>query len=144
MEEIKQSADTNSGIYHDSVAIRKEVFVEEQNVPQDLEIDNLEDKCTYFNIYLEDQPVATARFFPTADHGIHIQRVAVRSKYRQRNLGSKLIQAILTFAKEKGYSYAILGAQDHAQDFYKKLGFQVIGDQYVEAGIKHHDMKLNL
>lgn len=144
MNSIKHSTDTNSNIYQDSVNIRTTVFVDEQNVPKDLEIDSMEDKCTYFNVYQDDKAVATARFYPTDDNGIHIQRVAVLKKYRQNHLGSELLRYIFNFAKEKNYDYVILGAQDHAQNFYKKLGFKVVGEQYREAGILHHDMKLNL
>lgn len=144
MTEIKHSDDINSIIYQDSIKIRTAVFVEEQNVPKDLEIDALESKCTYFNIYSNGQAVATARIFPTDDNGIHIQRVAVVKSSRDQHLGSELIKYICQYAQNKNYDYAILGAQDHAQSFYKKLGFQVVGKQYQEVGISHHDMKLNL
>jgi len=144
MNKIKHTTDINSTIYTDSLNIRKTVFVKEQKVPQNLEIDNLEADCTYFNLYLDDKAVATARFYPTDDNGVHVQRVAVLKEYRQKHLGSELLTAIFTYAKQQDYSYVILGAQDHAQKFYKKLGFEVIGRQYQEVGIAHHDMKLNL
>ncbi|CAJ1198928.1 GNAT family N-acetyltransferase [Companilactobacillus nantensis] len=144
MKEIKHSRGINNDIYQDSLKIRKAVFVKEQQVPQNLEIDADEDLCTYFNIYLDGQVVATARFSPTADNGVHIQRVAVLSDFRQQHLGSELIKTIVQYARDHDYAYAILGAQDHAQAFYKNLGFKVIGEQYTEVGILHHDMKLNL
>ncbi|WP_057881603.1 GNAT family N-acetyltransferase [Companilactobacillus kimchiensis] len=144
MNKIKHTSNIDSDIYRDSLAIRRAVFVTEQNVPEDLEIDNLESQCIYFNVYLDDQAVATARFYPTDDNGIHIQRVAVLKKYRQEHLGSDLLKYIFNYAQEENYNYVVLGAQDHAQNFYKKLGFKVIGKQYQEVGIAHHDMKLNL
>lgn len=144
MNEIKHTTDINSTIYRDSLSIRTQVFVKEQDVPKDLEVDSLENKCTYFNVYQNDHAVATARFFPTNDNGIHIQRVAVLKENRHQHLGSELLQYIFNYAKHKNYAYVILGAQDHAQGFYKELGFEVVGEQYREAGILHHDMKLNL
>jgi len=144
MSEIKHTTDISSDIYADSIAIRKAVFVKEQNVPQNLEIDNLEADCTYFNLYLENKAVATARFYPTDDNGVHVQRVAVLKDYREKHLGSQLLKAIFDYARQQNYAYVILGAQDHAQNFYKKLGFEVVGRQYQEVGIAHHDMKLNL
>jgi len=144
MSEIKHTNNIKSDIYKDSINIRKTVFVDEQNVPEELEIDALENKCTYFNVYLDQKAVATARFYVTDDNGIHVQRVAVLKDYRQKHLGSELLRNIFQYSKEQNYNYVILGAQDHAHAFYKKLGFQVIGDQYLEAGILHHDMKLNL
>jgi len=144
MNEIKTTTNITSSIYHDSVDIRTIVFVNEQNVPKNLEIDDLEDKCTYFTFYVDQKAVATARFFVTDDNGIHIQRVAVLKEYRQKHLGSKLLKYIFEYAKERNFDYIILGAQDHAQAFYLKLGFEVVGKQYREAGILHHDMKLKL
>lgn len=144
MNDIKHATGIDSKIYHDSVNIRTKVFVEEQNVPKNLEIDDREAECTYFNIYIDNKAVATARIFVTDDNGIHIQRVAVLKDYRQQHLGSELIKAMIDYAKNGHYDYAILGAQDHAQAFYQKLGFEVVGPQYQEVGIAHHDMKLNL
>lgn len=144
MKEIKHSFGNKSALYQDSLEIRKAVFVQEQNVAQDLEIDADESKCTYFNVYQDNQAIATARISPTEDNGVHIQRVAVLKDFRHQQLGSDLIQYIIQYARENNYKYAILGAQDHAQAFYKKLGFEVIGEQYTEVGIFHHDMKLNL
>lgn len=144
MKEIKHSFGNKSTVYHDSLNIRKTVFVQEQHVSPDLEIDADEAKCTYFNIYQDHQAVATARVSPTNDNGVHIQRVAVLKAFRHQKLGSDLIQAIIQYARDNDYKYAVLGAQDHAQSFYKKLGFEVIGKQYTEVGIFHHDMKLNL
>lgn len=117
MNEIKYSTSLNSLIYQDSVAIRTEVFVNEQNVPKELEIDDLENKCTYFVLYKENKAVACARFFPTADNGIHVQRVAVLKEYRHKNLGTELLNYIFNFVTKENYSYIVLGAQDHAQNF---------------------------
>lgn len=144
MNKIKSSNDINSDIYVDSVNIRKEVFVYEQHVPAKIEIDDDEDKCTYFVLYNNNQAVATARFQITEDNGIHIQRVAVLKEFRHQHLGSDLLKYMLEYAKRLNFTYVILGAQDHAQDFYRQLGFNVVGEQYKEAGIFHHDMKLSL
>lgn len=144
MHKIKYTDDINSDIYHDSLNIRKNVFVKEQNVPENIEIDDSEDKCIHFVLYDDETPMATARFFVTDNNGIHVQRVAVLKKFRQNHLGSELLNSIFNFARKENYQYVILGAQDHAQEFYTKLGFTVVGEQYKEAGILHHDMKLKL
>lgn len=144
MDKIKYSDDINSDIYKDSLNIRETVFVKEQHVDKNIEIDNDEAKCTYFTLYSNDKPAATARFQVTDDNGIHIQRVAVLKEFRHQRLGSKLLDFIFKFAKEKHFDYVILGSQDHAQKFYQQLGFKVVGDQYREAGILHHDMKMSL
>lgn len=144
MKEIKFAKGNATKLYQDSVTIRKAVFVKEQAVPEELEIDDAEAKCTYFVLYIEQKAVATARIFATTDNGIHVQRVAVLKNYRERHFGSELLKYIINYAKKNEFNYVILGAQDHAQPFYQRLGFQVFGPQYEEVGILHHDMKLNL
>ena len=143
MREIKYSDNLNSKIYQDDLMIRKKVFVEEQNVPASLEVDKMENSSTYATLYIDGIPAATARYFPTEDNGIHIQRVAVLKEFRKKGLASSLLKDI--FKRVRGdYKYIILGAQDQAQDFYKKLGLHVVSDQYLDAGILHHDMRLDL
>ncbi|APX72156.1 GNAT family N-acetyltransferase [Companilactobacillus allii] len=145
MQEIKYTTDLNSKSYQDGLNIRKQVFIKEQGVSESLEISD-EDKCEHVTLYSDGLAVATARFFVTDDNGIHIQRVAVLKEYRHKNLATNLLTDMITKIKKNSnnYKYIILGAQDHAQEFYIKLGFKVIGDQYTEAGILHHDMKLTL
>lgn len=144
MKEIKVSDSLDSTVYKDGLMIRTEVFVKEQSVPAELEIDENEGNCVYNTLYVDGLPAAVARYFPTTDNGIHIQRVAVLKKYRHQGLASELIDKITVDAKTKGYNYLILGAQDQANGFYRTLGFEIIGDQYQEAGILHHDMKKDI
>ncbi|WP_125708471.1 GNAT family N-acetyltransferase [Companilactobacillus zhongbaensis] len=141
MHEIKTTTDLNSQIYRDCLNIRTKVFVEEQKVPADMEVDDYEDKCKYYTLYVDQTPAATARYYPTDDNGIHVQRVAVSKDFRKQGLASEVINRIIKDAKTNGYSYVILGAQDQANGFYKKLGFKVVGGQYLDAGILHHDMR---
>ncbi|WP_125587844.1 GNAT family N-acetyltransferase [Companilactobacillus jidongensis] len=143
MQEINYSSDLSSKTYQDALNIRKEVFIREQNVDPELEIDG-EDSCTHVTIYIDGTPAGTARYYPTDNNGIHIQRVAVPQEFRHQGIASALIKDIITKATNEGYHYVILGAQDHAQDFYVQLGFKVVGEQYREAGILHHDMELTL
>ena len=140
---IEYTTDLNSKTYHDALNIRKEVFIKEQNVDEKIEIDG-EDNCTHATLYKDHQAAGTARYFPTNDNGIHVQRVAVLKEYRHQGIASKLLNNLIKRVKDSGYTYVILGAQDHAQDFYTQLGFEVVGEQYREAGILHHDMKLTL
>lgn len=143
MKEIKYSNSLNSKVYQDDLAIRKKVFVEEQKVPSSLEVDEMENRCMYATLYIDKNPAATARYFPTEDNGVHIQRVAVLKEFRKQGLASFLLKDIFKKVK-KDYQYIILGAQDQAQEFYKKLGLRVVSDQYLDAGILHHDMRLDL
>ncbi len=130
----------NSAIYQDSLKIRQKVFVQEQHVPNDLEIDEHESDCCYYVLYNENLPLATARTYVTSDGGWHIQRVAVLQPYRQQGYARKMLNYIEQQALKQQIPYLVLGAQDQAQGFYLKLGFKVNGTQYLDAGIKHHEM----
>lgn len=106
-----------------------------------MEIDEFEDISTYFVGYVEGKPAVTARCYPTDDNGWHIQRVATYQEFRKQGLAKQLLLHIEKIANQNGHDYLILGAQDQAQGFYLKLGYKVIGAQYLDAGIEHHDMK---
>lgn len=140
---IKEGFGTSANCYQDALKIRHLVFVNEQHVPLELEIDH-EDAADYFVGYLNQTPVATARVTVQSDGAWHIQRVAVPKEYRQRGFASQILQYIEQTARNKQVPYLTLGAQDHAQGFYLKLGYQVIGDGFLDAGIKHHRMDKKL
>ncbi len=122
------------------MAIRMEVFVFEQDVPADIEWDAFDRTSTHFFARADGKPVATARL--RDDAGIaKIERMAVRKDYRGKGVGDALITKVMEHAKAKGFAKAFLSAQDHAIPFYEKLGFSVLGEGYMEAGIPHHAME---
>lgn len=139
---IKCTADLNDQIYQDSLVLRKEVFIQEQHVPIELEIDQDEANCQYYVGYDEhtDQPIATARVLKETPTKWHIQRVAVQQNYRHQGLASQVMRLIEQHAQVQGIKTLVLNAQDQAQDFYINLGYHVEGDQFLDAGIKHHKM----
>lgn len=134
------TVDLTSGYYNDAISIRNKVFVEEQHVPPELEIDDLEDKTIHVIGYLEDKAVSTARLYQKNDTTFKVQRVAVSLDFRKQNLGNQLMLEIERYAKEKQVNQLILDAQDHALSFYEKLGYQIEGDSFMDAGIPHHKM----
>lgn len=134
------TVDLRSDYYNDAISIRKKVFVEEQHVPPELEIDDLEDKTIHVIGYLEDKAVSTARLYQKNDTTFKVQRVAVSLDFRKQNLGNQLMLEIERYAKEKQVNQLILDAQDHALSFYEKLGYQIVGDSFMDAGIPHHKM----
>ena len=140
---IKEGFGTAANCYQDALKIRRLVFVNEQHVPLELEIDH-ENAANYFVGYLGQIPVATARVTVQRDGAWHIQRVAVLKEYRQQGFASQILRALERAARKRQVSYLTLGAQDHAQDFYLKLGYQVIGAGFLDAGIKHHRMDKKL
>ena len=142
--EVKSTTDLDSQVHHDSVQIRTHVFVEEQHVPANLEVDADEGKATYFVVYDAGLPVATARILPEGT-GYHVQRVAVEKAYRKHGLGKIVLNAIIAYAREQNVAFLKLGAQLQAIGFYKTLGFQLTDQpEFLDAGIRHREMQLQL
>tara|TARA_R110000796_G_scaffold249183_1_gene376703 strand:- start:554 stop:979 length:426 start_codon:yes stop_codon:yes gene_type:complete len=120
--------------------IRRKVFIDEQNVPQDEEWDGLDPACLHFLAMLDGQPVGTARLLPDA----HIGRVAVLDNARGTGIGVLLMQAAIEAARQAGHLQVVLSAQVHALAFYERLGFIAHGDEFLDAGIPHREMTLSL
>lgn len=123
-------------------AIRHEVFVVEQNVPEDEEWDDLDAQSIHLLARGPDgSALGTARLIQRGETG-KITRVAVRKAARGTGLGAALIEAaIATLAALPGVTRLQLGAQNHAIPFYQKFGFVAYGPEYMDGGIPHHDME---
>ena len=120
--------------------IRRTVFIDEQNVPQEEEWDGLDSECQHFLAMLDGQPIGTARLLPDA----HIGRVAVLTEARGTGIGVLLMQAAIEAARHAGHAQVALSAQVHALAFYERLGFVAHGDEFIDAGIPHREMTLSL
>ncbi|RZT10534.1 Predicted N-acyltransferase, GNAT family [Duganella sp. CF402] len=122
----------------DAKLIRFEVFVQEQNVPAELEMDNMDAVCLHAVAYAGDgTPVGTGRLLPDG----HIGRMAVRKPGRGTGIGGALLQALMAQAKARGDKAVVLSAQTHAAPFYERHGFSVDGEEFFEAGIAHINMQ---
>lgn len=137
--EFKWTNDITNQVYQEALIIRKRVFIDEQNVPLELEIDDLEDKCDYVVCYIDNQPVATARLYITPEYA-KVQRVAVYKANRGQKVGAKILFEVENFAKQKGVKKLKLGAQEYAIPFYEKMNYQICSSRYLDAGIWHKDM----
>jgi predicted GNAT family N-acyltransferase len=118
-------------------AIRREVFVEEQHCPPELELAN-EEESTHFLAIYDQQPCGACRWRKT-DQGYKLERFAVLKPYRSIGVGQALMAAVLAdLPADAGYIY--LNSQLDAVGLYAKFGFQKIGEQFEEAGIQHFKM----
>ena len=120
--------------------MRKEVFVKGQGVPADLEIDDKEDKSIHFLIKNDQQLMATCRIRVIDDYA-KLERMAVKSDYRGQGIGSLLINKVEEFAQKKNLAKIKLHAQLQAQGFYQNNNYQLVSDEFMEAGIKHVKME---
>ena len=126
-------------------ALRRKVFIEEQNVSEAEELDGLDDKAIHLLAFGPDgAALGTARLLQKGETG-KIGRVCVLADHRGKGLGAALIQAAIgEFRALPGITRVELGAQCHALGFYEKLGFTAFGAEYLDAGILHQDMALAL
>lgn len=142
---VVQTKDTMSDIYLDALRIRNQVFIVEQGVPMDREIDQDEPYSIHFVLYSDKkEALATLRLLPLDTEEIKLQRMAVREEARGHGLGRVIVHDAEKFAKGQGFQTIILGAQLTAVDFYKSLGYTTYGDIFVDADMDHIHMKKNL
>lgn len=121
--------------------IRFEVFVDEQKVPAEIELDDMDPHCVHAVAYdAAGQPLATGRLLPDG----HIGRMAVRKAGRGQGVGGAVLQALMAAARARGDAEVILNAQLHAEGFYQRYGFVREGEPFMEAGIAHITMRARL
>ena len=121
--------------------IRYQVFVVEQGVPEALEWDGLDPQCRHVLARAANgAPIGAGRLLPDG----HIGRMAGRSNWRRKGVGFTLLLELLRIARSRGDAAAILHAQTHAIDFYRRAGFAVSSAEFMEAGIPHVEMRLQL
>jgi predicted GNAT family N-acyltransferase len=132
-------------------ALRMKVFVEEQRVPPDEELDAYDVAATHFAARVRDgrsgapSPiVATARLVDKGGAIGKVGRVAVLPEYRGMGVGAALMKAIHRFARERRFRRLELEAQCYAIPFYEKLGYTAAGDVFLDANIEHRCMSLDL
>lgn len=125
-------------------ALRRTVFIEEQGVNEADEMDDLDPGAIHLLARQDGVPVGTARVLIDGAVG-KIGRICVLASHRGSGLGKALVEYGLAVLREKtGVTEARLGAQIHALDFYRKLGFEAEGPIYDDAGIPHRMMRRSL
>lgn len=120
--------------------IRRRVFIEEQQVPQELEWDGADENAQHWLALLDGEPIGTARMLRDG----HIGRMAVLSRARTQGIGSALLQAAINHAVQQQLREIYLHAQIHALPFYQRFGFVAEGPEFQDAGIPHRTMRLLL
>lgn len=138
--ETKWTKNTASSIYKDALNIRYQVFVLEQGVSVEEEIDELEDQTHHAVVFIDDQPVATARLYNLGNKHYKVQRVAVQKNFRRKGLGAYLMKQVEQKVIELAGDTLTLGAQNTAIPFYETIGYSIKGHEFLDAGIPHHSM----
>lgn len=120
-----------------AAALRQQVFVVEQGVPAELELDEMDAQSLHAVAYQDGVPVATGRLLPDG----HIGRMAVRQDARGAGTGSLVLCALMDEARRRGDRDVVLHAQLSARDFYARHGFEPEGEVFMDAGIEHIAMR---
>ena len=127
-------------------AVRDAVFLVEQKISREDEVDDRDAFCRHVVVYVESEndtkPVATGRLDQERDG--KVGRVAVLSDYRRTGIGTLVMQAIVDEAKKLGLQRIWFHAQKSAVDFYLALGYEIASEEFLEAGIVHVKMSKKL
>ncbi|MCD6205785.1 MAG: GNAT family N-acetyltransferase [Candidatus Marinimicrobia bacterium] len=119
--------------------VRGIVFIDEQEVPYSIEMDEHEYSALHILGEIENEPIAAGRLRFMNDWA-KLERIAVRKEYRNRGYGHQLVDYMLSVARTRGYHKFRMHAQAHLRDYYGKHGFKVVGDLFKEADIDHYLM----
>jgi len=122
-----------------ALPLRLTVFVNEQRVPEDLEIDQHDPLAWHAVVFENQQAIATGRLLPSGKIG----RLAVLRPYRGQGVGTAIVESLIQFGMQNQITQFYLHAQTAAQGFYERLGFKAKGSNFHEAGIEHIKMVLN-
>jgi predicted GNAT family N-acyltransferase len=125
--------------FTDAYRVRFQVFVKEQNVPEHIEIDDIDRIAQHIVAYRNNAPIGTGRLF-VQDGRYYLGRIAVLPEYRKQNTGALIVKSLLKKAFDSGADEVHIHAQISVRGFYEKLGFIPYGKPFYEAGIEHISM----
>lgn len=125
----------------DAFSVRRKVFVEEQGVPLNLELDDYDNYAAHFVVYSMTSPIGAGRLRETNAGIGKVERVCVLEECRGQHLGNLIMNALEEYAKETGMNKIILNAQTYAIPFYEKLGYVITSPEFMDADIPHRAME---
>ena len=129
----------------DAIKLRIEVFVLEQKVPIELEIDEYDGHCQHLVLLADDTPIGTLRLVSKeAVSTVKLGRLVLLKAYRGKGIGKLMMQEAFKVSRKMGFENMILDAQTYALAFYEKLGFVATGNEFMDAGIPHYRMTKKL
>jgi predicted GNAT family N-acyltransferase len=121
-------------------ALRRRVFIEEQHVPEEIELDADDARAIHALALEGERPVGCGRMLER-DGYVKIGRMAVVAERRRAGVGRRLLAFLVERARQGGFKRAVLDAQLHPEGFYLKQGFMPVGEVFEEAGIMHRRME---
>lgn len=124
--------------------VRKRVFVEEQSIAENLELDDHDREALHMVVKDGERVVGTARVLFLANNQAKIERMAILKPFRRKGIGRRIISFLNEELIKRQVEQVVLHAQHTVVDFYKSCGFEKSGSPFWEAGIKHIKMQKQL
>ena len=140
MDELIYKLVTTDEELSEAFEVRRRVFVEEQGVSEDVELDGHDREALHMVVKERRRVVGTARVMFLADNKAKIERTAIVKPFRRRGIGRNIISFLLEELRSRQVKQVILHAQYSVIDFYRACGFEESGVPFWEAGIKHIKM----
>jgi len=119
--------------------IRKEVFIKEQGIDENLERDGLDRDCSHVLVFENNEAVGTGRVLDT-DNSPLIGRIAVLKDYRGKQYGDLIVRKLVDFCFRQGEKRVEVHSQIPTIKFYEGIGFEISGEEFLENGITHISM----
>jgi len=120
----------------DAHIIRRKVFIEEQRIPESVELDGTDERAVHLVIYDDGRPIATGRLIEF-DDGLYVSRIAVLPEFRGYGYGALVVNMLIQRAAVVGAPCLCVYSQIQVAGFYQKLGFVPVGEPFFRAGIEH-------
>lgn len=124
--------------------VRKKVFVEEQGISEDIELDSHDDEALHMVVKDGERVIGTARVLFSSPNVAKIERMAILRPFRRKGIGSGIVSFLNEELRNRQMSKVVLHAQHSAIAFYKSCGFVESGTPFYEAGITHLRMEMEL
>lgn len=131
----------NEKDFDNAISIRRKVFVEEQDIPIHLELDEFDETSIHFIAYDADIPFGAGRIREIDGKVGKIERVCIVPSYRGKSMGNLIMQSIEDYAQEHGFKKLKLNAQSNSLPFYEKRNYTITSPEFLEASIPHRAME---
>jgi predicted GNAT family N-acyltransferase len=141
MHELKYKLVSGDSELKAAFEVRRQVFVEEQNISEDLTFDDHDSQALHMVVMYGDKAIGTARVTFLSDNQAKLERMAILKHFRRRGIGRRFIDYLIEELSKRQIEQIVLHAQYAVTAFYKSCGFEESGQPFYEAGLKHIKMQ---
>ena len=144
MEELVVKLVENEDEFEGAIAVRFRVFVAEQSIPPEEELDEEDATAIHAIALMHGQVVGTGRLVSREDGDGQVGRMAVDQPWRQQGIGGRILLFLEDEARSLGMARCVLHAQEYVKGFYAARGYREHGESFLEVDIPHVEMHKEL